>query len=260
VNLQGCFVLGICVLFLVGCGVTGDVDMTATVSANEAMLAQEIATLNSSSFARRTELVMTLSVKETELAQIIDINQMLGATLAIGSTPTYDLQLGIAQPDRDVEKYTEFMSGRNVNPPMPGGIVPTPDTMTSNINAMENRNTTSNVSNTGQIIRLGVASQVDPNTDCPLDVGSQFSSSVTQLYVVMRANALPAGAPLAVTWYYGDEIRAQDTWATPRDFDGVCIWFNLERTRTDFTTGEWSVQLFAYNQPVEDRLTFTLTN
>lgn len=258
-NLKGCFIFGVCAILLAGCGVAGDVDMTATVSANEAMLAQEIATLNSSSFARRTELVMTLSVKETELAQIMDINQMLGATLAIGSTPTYDLQLGMAQPDRNIEKYAAQMAGQNVNPPMVGGVAPTPNTMID-INAMENRNTTTNITNTGQIVRLGVASQINPDTDCPLDAGTQFSTSVTQLYVVMRTNALPAGAPLAVTWYYGDEIRAQDTWATPRDFDGVCIWFSLERTRTDFTAGEWSVQIFAYNQPVEDRLTFTLTN
>jgi hypothetical protein len=153
-----------------------------------------------------------------------------------------------------------MMAGQNVNPQMPGGIIPTPDMMLNNINAMENRNTTGNVANTGQLIRLGVASQVNPNTDCPLDVNTQFSARVSQLYVVMRTNALPAGAPLAVTWYYGDEIRAQDTWATPRDFDGVCIWFSLERNRTDFTAGEWSVQLFAYNQPIEDRLRFTLTN
>ncbi|MDZ4670826.1 MAG: hypothetical protein SH821_08145 [Phototrophicales bacterium] len=253
-------ILVVCGLFLAGCGTSDGVDMTATVSANEVMLAQEIAILSGASFTRRTEVVATLSVKETELAQIVALNQVIGATLAVGSTPTYDLQLGIAQPDRDAEKYVEFMTGRNVNPPMPGGIVPTPDMM-SNINAIENRGGANNFNlNVGQLSRLGVATAVDPATDCPVNVGTNFSSGVSALYIVMRANSLPAGAPLAVTWYYGEEIRAQDTWATPRDFNGVCIWFILENNRTEFTAGEWSVQLFAYNQPIEDRLRFTLTN
>ncbi|HRF95282.1 MAG TPA: hypothetical protein PLZ51_08805 [Aggregatilineales bacterium] len=255
-------ILVIGTLFLAGCGTTSGVDMTLTVSANEAMMAQEIAMLNSDSFARRTEVSMTLAVKETELAQILDLNQVIGATLAVGSTPTYDLQLGIAQPDRDVEKYQEFMTGRNVNPPMPGGnsAFATP-VMSDDMNAIENRGGMTDFAlNTGQIARLGVASAVDPNTDCPVDIGTNFSTGVSALYLVMRANGLPAGAPLAVTWYYGEEIRAQDTWATPRDFNGVCIWFILEDNRTEFTAGEWSVQLFAYNQPIEDRLRFTLTN
>lgn len=253
--------LGMCAVFLAGCGGASTLDMTATVNANEVMLAEELATLNSASFMQRTEVVQTVAAKETELAQIVSYNQVIGATLAVGSTPTNVLQLGIAQPDRDVEKYTEFMSGRNVNPTLAGSIPPTPDMMDNNINAMENRNTTDMITNTGQLVRLGVASRVDPATDCPLDVNTTFSSSgVSQLYVVMRTNNLPMGSPLAVTWYYGEEIRVQDTWVTPREFDGVCIWFILERDRTEFTAGDWSVQLFANSQPIEDRLRFTLTN
>ncbi len=252
--------LGVCAVFLVGCAGASTQDMTATVIANEVMLAEELATLNSASFLQRTQVVQTVTVKETELAQIVSYNQIIGATLAVGSTPTHVLQLGIAQPDRDVEKYAEFMSGRNVNPTLAGSIAPTPDMMMNNINAMENRNTTDMITNTGQLIRLGVASRVDPATDCPLDVNTTFSSDVSQLYVVMRTNNLPMGSPLAVIWYYGEEIRVRDTWVTPREFDGVCIWFILERDRTDFTAGEWSVQLFANSQPIEDRLRFTLTN
>lgn len=259
-NMRMGLLLGMCAVFLVGCGRASDLDMTATVNANEILLAEELATLNSASFTRRTEVVQTLSIKETELAQIVTYNQIIGATLAVGSTPTPVLQLGIAQPDRNIEKYAEFMAGRNVNPTLAGSIPPTPDMMMSNINAMENRNTTTNLTARGQLIRLGVASRVDPRTDCPQDANTTFSARVSQLYVVMRANNLPAGSPLGVIWYYGDEIRVQDTWVTPRDFDGVCIWFILERNRTDFTAGEWSVQLFANNQPVEDRLRFTLTD
>lgn len=247
-------------ILLAGCGGISDVNMTATVDADKVILAEELATLNSDMFIHRTEIFQTVAVKETELAQLVSYNQMLGATLAQGSTPTHVLQLGIAQPDRNIEKYAEFMAGRNVNPTLAGSVSPTPDLMVNNINALENRNITNRVTNTGQIIRLGVASRVDPATDCPSDVGTTFPTSVSRLYVVMRANNLPMGSPLAVIWYYGDEIRVQDTWVTPREFDGVCIWFVLERNRTAFTAGDWSVQLFLNRQPIEDRLRFTLTN
>lgn len=94
--------------------------------------------------------------------------------------------------------------------------------------------------------------------DCVDSAQSEFSQQAQQIYISASARNLSANATLRSLWYFQGEVRARFDYTPGFFIREYCVWFYLEPSDTEFTPGEWTVELFV-NGASQGSARFTIT-
>lgn len=96
------------------------------------------------------------------------------------------------------------------------------------------------------------------NNDCAQSVVTDFTINDTEIYVVATAMNIEPGMTITARYQIGgNEITHNFT----PDFsiNGNCIWFYTDQTETEFTPGNWNVQLDIDGVPAGSPITFSIS-
>ena len=92
----------------------------------------------------------------------------------------------------------------------------------------------------------------------PVGETDTFNDTQDYIYVVAQANHIPAGTTLFARWYRdGDPIEDSSELTANQDYEDTYVEFHLENLQDRMETGDYSVQLFANGNPV-DEVNFTV--
>ncbi|GAB4509316.1 MAG: hypothetical protein OHK0046_04070 [Anaerolineae bacterium] len=213
-------------VLLTACGARDE--MQSTMEAGRSLYATESVALAVAANMDRTQAAATLSVGSTQLAQVESVNRQVYATLAVGSTPTPALIEGNARPSNT-------------------GMI---DDMSSDV--LRDRSD-------GTLIATGITDTIGAADGCVVNSRTSFPASTSVLYATMRVYTIQPGTPLRAEWFHEGELRITDNWDVDIYSDDRCLWFSLENTRTEFTPGEWLVQIYAKDWPIGDPQLFFIT-
>ena len=94
--------------------------------------------------------------------------------------------------------------------------------------------------------------------DCAIDVNPRFTPASTEIYVVGRAFAIPAGATISSSWRRAGTEVVSFSFHREHVINDRCIWFFIDPTDTPFTVGFWSVELSVNGLPVTSPIAFQI--
>lgn len=94
--------------------------------------------------------------------------------------------------------------------------------------------------------------------DCAIDFNPRFTPASTQIYVVGRAFAIPAGATISSSWRHAGTEVVSFSFQREHEINDSCIWFFIDQTDTPFTVGFWSVEISVNGQPVTSPVAFQI--
>jgi hypothetical protein len=225
------------VLVFSACSALTPDNPAATLQAQRQGFVDEATSIAQAAQAQATEVLGTAIAAQTYVAQMDGRNQQLLATMAIAYPPTQAV----------VE---------NNGPSTPGQMA-TPAPVDSFDNAA-GAPTQDGVSASGanslgdmQFTQVGTASSVRDSDDCAVELVNSFPADVKQIYITTRARNIKKGTEMRVEWYYEGQMTHNESYTVPRDDNDFCLWFSLEPTDNTLSSGNWSVKLFANNQPTD---------
>jgi len=221
------------VLFLAGaCGSITPDDPAATLQAQRAGFVAEATSIAQAAQAQGTQIVETVVAAETYTALIEGRNEQLIATMQIAFPPTEALVV-------------------NQGASTPGSIA-TPIVMGS---ASEATPASGDVPSTSlgsaQFTQVGTASSVRDSDGCADTLTTSFPAGTGLVYITARGLNVSAGTQMSVEWYYQGELTHSEGFTISSDDDDFCLWFSLVANDTALSSGNWSVRLFANNQPLD---------
>jgi len=215
----------------------------ATLQAQRQGFVDEATSIAQAAQVQGTQVQGTSVAAQTYVAQMDGRNQQLLATMAVVYPPTQAL----------IE---------NGGPSTPGQV-PTPAPVGSFGGASTNAAPTQGGSNDAsaagtpgslgdmQFTQVGTASSVRDSDGCAVSLVYSFPADVKQIYITTRALKIKAGTEMRVEWYFEGQMTHNETYTAPRDDNDFCLWFSLEPTDSALSSGNWSVKLFANNQPTD---------
>lgn len=221
------------VLFLAGAcsSITPD-DPAATLQAQRAGFIAEATSIAQSAQAQGTQVVETVVAAETYTALMEGRNEQLIATMQIAYPPTQALVV-------------------NEGASTPGSIA-TPIAMGSDPQATPASGEAPSTSlSSGQFTQVGTASSVRSSDGCADTLTTSFPAGTGLVYITARGINVSAGTQMSVEWYYQGELAHSEGYTIPTDDDDFCTWFSLVAKDTSLSSGNWSVRLFANNQPLD---------
>jgi hypothetical protein len=224
-HIMWCALLSLCA----ACGAVSGTDIDGTMAVDEALLQTESAGLAVAAAVRGTEVVMTVGAAETRIAQESSINRQILLTVAAGSTPT---------------------------PPVINAQAPASNMASDDVEAQADV-----MLDSGRFFLLtGVSDAINSNSDCVVNARSTFPPPVNQLYATLEAVNIAAGTLLTAEWVHEGELVVQDEWVVPFSATDTCLWFVIDRSDTDFPSGNWSVTLYAdeTRTQIQSPLTFVI--
>lgn len=220
-------------IWLAGCQ---GVDTPATLIAQNNSYATEVVTINQTLVARRTEVVATAQVAETQVAQIEAVNRQWLNLLMAGVTPTPGVVAGVAPPEAYsgtaiAGGFSEQYVGANQvdtiddpqRPATDGSMTAAPS----------------------QFVDIGTALYVRESDGCIDAPQNVFTPDTTRIYLGARALTITTGTVMQVDWSLEGQVVWQDSWTVPQDQTNFCLWFYLGPEYTALTPGNWSAQLYA---------------
>jgi hypothetical protein len=228
------------VLFLMllsACQVLNRPDVPATLQAQNDGYIIEATMLAGTSQANQTTIEATSMAVGTLVADQNSINLQMLATIRAVIPPT---------PGRIVGNADGSVPGFIPAGPGDTGALITGD------------GATTPVPTTIQFTNIGVASAVRRADGCAVSLLTQFPANTQRIYVTARALNIRAGTLMAVEWRRENQVVVQENWTVPQDATNFCLWFNMDSAAVQFTPGQWSVRLFANNQPIDPEVTFTI--
>ncbi len=203
-------------------------DVPATLQAENVAHATEVAAIENTTEARRTQVEATVIAVETYVADVNNVNRQLVATLRAGNTPTVAVVPGAAPEVAD----TASMSGDDSAFPM---------------------------SNDGSTQFVQVATAASVRGNCADELQSQFSQNAEYIYITARGLNIRQGMIIEVEWRYETQSVYQENWTIPVDSDDYCLWFFISPAEVAFTPGNWTVQLYAEGQPISPAVSFVIS-
>lgn len=221
------------VLFLAGAcsSITPD-DPAATLQAQRAGFIAEATSIAQAAQAQGTQVVETVVAAETYTALIEGRNEQLIATMQVAYPPTQALVV-------------------NEGASTPGSIA-TPIAMGSDPQATPASGEVPSTSlGSGQFTQVGTASSVRSTDGCADTLTTSFPTGTGLVYITARGINVSAGTQMSVEWYYQGELAHSEGYTIPTDDDDFCMWFSLVANDTSLSSGNWSVRLFANNQPLD---------
>ena len=204
---------------LAACQVFSGPDVVSTLQSNNRSMATEAVALEQTGQAEETQLLVTVQAYETEIAQIMVLNQHLVSTVRAGDRPTEARAPGVV-PDA-----AQFVA-----------------TGTGNL----------------QFVQTGTANQVRESDGCAVAVQTQFTPDTPRIYVTTRALNIAEGTVVQVEWRYEGTMQFQESWAVPYSASEFCLWFHIEPDSVALVPGSWSARLFVENSGVEAEATFLI--
>ena len=94
--------------------------------------------------------------------------------------------------------------------------------------------------------------------DCAIDANPRFTPASTEIYVVGRAYAIPAGATISSSWRRAGTEVVNFSFHRDHEIDNHCIWFFIDQTDTPFTVGSWSVEISVNGAPLISPVAFQI--
>ncbi len=89
--------------------------------------------------------------------------------------------------------------------------------------------------------------------NAPVDETDQFSSSQDVIYVVAEVNYIEEGTTLFARWYRdGEPLEDSSEITADQDYENTYLEFHLENLENRFEEGDYSVEIFANGNPVEE--------
>ena len=108
-----------------------------------------------------------------------------------------------------------------------------------------------------RVENISMASGVN-EFDCAIDFNPRFTPASTEIYVVGRAFAIPAGATISSSWRRAGTEVVSFSFQREHEINDSCIWFFIDQTDTSFTVGFWSVDISVNGQPVTSPVAFQI--
>ncbi len=86
----------------------------------------------------------------------------------------------------------------------------------------------------------------------PVGETDTFNASQDYIYVVAEADHIDAGTTFFARWYRdGEPFEDSSELSANQDYDNTYIEFHLENLQKSMETGDYSVQLFANGNPLD---------
>lgn len=226
-------------LLFAGCGAFSREDVPATLQAQNAVYATELAALPTSASLRATEVAVTLDVARAQLSAIQSVNAQLLSTVAAGASATPARVVAVESGDGAQGVMMDAAVGIQPSPSAP--ILADASGMT--------------------IIQIATANSVRESDGCAESVQTVFSTTVDRIYVTGVAQNLRAGVQIEGNWFNGGTLAATTDWIPTQDYAQLCIWFFISPTETPglvLQAGQWSVSLSVNGQLVGEPVAFTV--
>jgi hypothetical protein len=217
----GLLILGMLSIVLSGCRAFNREDTHATLQAENALYATEIADLEQIVAANRVAMVETVDASQRGLSVVNAVNQQLVATLQVIVTPTPELIVDQA---------------------LGGDSIP------------------ADLGDRRWFVPTGIAASIRSADGCADLVQNRFTTSAAAVYATVRAFNLDQGTPMSVQWFREGVLQHEERWIVDRNYREVCVWFNIDSSVVTLTPGTWSARLFADGFQLESSLPFTIVS
>lgn len=211
-----------------------------TLLAEHAALSTEVADARSTATYAADRMLQTVEFISTELSDAVIRQNVLSTTLeALGIDPSR-VTPGAFVPT-DVPEILSPAGGSLITPFAGGGAVAilTPAG--------------------GPLLYGIVTAEGVGDNDCALTSVNTFTTTTSSIYVVATAANIEPGMTLTSRWYAGEEERAAFDFVPDFAIEQHCVWFFLTPDDTEFTPGNWSVQLELNGIPQGQPARFTIS-
>jgi hypothetical protein len=189
------------------CAVLNQADGPATLVAQNAAYATEIAALDAAGTQENADAGIRAADLATGAARVNGVNAQLVATLQVAVTPTPRLEGSAFDPSA---------------PPDPGGV------------------------SQRLYVNTGIATEIRSSDGCVVNQREQFSPFEPRLYATFIAYNLKAGTLFRVEWWWttAQQLMFSDSWTADTDYDELCVWFYITQDDVTFQPGTWQARLF----------------
>lgn len=233
--------LALALLIISACSALEAPDPAATLQANRLAYEAEATSIAQAAQAQATEINGTAVAAETIVAQGDLVNQQLLLTLRAVIPPTQQLvnEGDVATPG-------------HVASPAPGGMVvaTAPGANPDGGQASDGGGTLFTQVRTALTVR-----DSDGCADTLMDV---FPADVQRIYITTRALNIRAGTVMRVQWTYEGDPAFSESFTVGQDDDDFCLWFYIEPMSIALSPGNWTVQLFQNEQPIDPLVSFRI--
>lgn len=233
--------IGLAALFTGACSGTSNAELTLV--AQNVALGTQIADVRNTATVEADRLQVTAVYIETAIALSLQQNQRLSATIeALGGNPA------LVAP----------VAGTPTPLPALDAAVPA-TTSEAGVSAADGTVVAATATPASPSLYNAVTARGVGANDCALASVTDFGAADTNIYIVATASNIAPGMVLSSRWYLeGQEVIAHEF--TP-DFaiDQNCIWFYIDSTETEFTPGNWTVQLEINGQLAAEPVAFTIS-
>lgn len=212
-------------------------DPAATLRAERELYVAEATTIASSEIAQQTQVADSVMVAETRIREVEARNALLLATLQVVAPPTQQI----------VNSSGAVTPGLLATPAPPGSVITGGSTP----------NPGGGVVGTS-FVEITTALSVRDSDGCAATVQSAFAADIQRIYVTARAFNINAGTTMRVEWFYEGTSSFTESFTVDANDDDFCLWFYIEPTEVAFSTGSWTVQLYANEQPIQPSASFTI--
>jgi hypothetical protein len=212
----------------------------ATFESGNVAYETEASLLVAAAQQNRTQIAQTVQAAATDVAAGNSVNRQLLSTVSAGSTPTV-----ATMPMPELALGPTPVQGAGIGeavPPLGASISPAAPATAG-----------------GQFTVTGVAASVRASDGCIEASQGVFSTATPEIYATMRAVNYAANTPLRAVWTLNGTTVLDDTWSLDASYDQICLYYFIDPTDVAFAPGQWSVTLYANNQPIGSAISFTMT-
>jgi len=227
------FAVVIALLLASACSALNADNPAGTLQAQREGYVAEATSIAQAAQAQGTQVMSTAMAAQTYIAQMEARNQQLLATLRAALPPTQSI-INNSGPVTPGSLATPAAGGEVMAAP----TLPASSGSSSSLGSM-------------QFTQIGTAASVRSSDDCAESLTSSFPADVQTIYITTRALNVKAGTTMRVEWSYAGQLTSSETWTVPRDDSDFCLWLSLQPQGAAFSTGNWSVSLFANDQPLD---------
>jgi hypothetical protein len=230
-----------CMLLISACSALAQEDPAATLRAEREGYIAEATQIADASLAQATYVIETAVAAATNIRQIEARNALLLETMRAAIPPTRQM----------VDNSGEFVPGLVASPAPSGGVampasgadVPAAVPASAGGSAF---------------VDVATSTSVRASDGCADGVTSSFPAAVRRIYATTRATSISAGTVMRVQWTYQGAPAFSEQFTVSRNQTNYCLWFFIEPTAEVLSPGNWTVQLFANDQPIEPVVSFTI--
>lgn len=233
--------LAVALLIASACGALEAPDPAATLQANRLAFETEATSIAQAAQAQATEISGTAVAAETIVAQGDLINQQLLLTLR-----------AVIPPTQQIVNEGEVVTPGHVASPAPGGVVAAV-TPGANPDAGQVSGDSSTL-----FTQVQTALTVRDSDGCADTLQDAFPADIGRIYITTRALNIRAGTVMRVQWTYEGDPAFTESFTVEQNDDDFCLWFFIEPTEIAFSPGNWTVQLFENERPIDPVVAFTI--